>query len=223
MSMYDVTQPEPEVQYDAPDEKVVTARGIRVGDELVLEGGQIRTVESSTVNRAGRVSLAFVGQKTPKTFDPGEELVVIRAEETEASKQARKVHDREVNAHRLIMTFGSEKHYNEAVAALKSEDVPSLRLMERVLTAKLRWRLVSGAQSRFSDPDYEGDETSWVSLLERMVYRAADSLLSNHNSPSYSGGFSFSNAERQLQQEVTRTFVQDARWHAGVHALSAER
>jgi len=211
MSMYDTAQPAPKPVYGPEQEHVVEAGKVRAGDELVLESGQVRTVESVRTNAVGRIAISLAENKNEATFDQADELTVVRSAETDESKAARKEHQAEVAARGYLMTFGSKGDYEGAVAKLRAEEFPSGSAMEKVIRAQARWQTVAYVQDRFTN-DYDGDYTSWVELLRHLVKKAAEGLIDNHGAPTYSGGFSFGNAQRQAEQDVAREFVKGAGW-----------
>lgn len=51
-----------------------------------------------------------------------------------------------------------------------------------------------------------------VTCVQHLVNKAAARLIENYDAPTYSGGFSYSNAERQAVQEAARKFIYDFRW-----------
>lgn len=206
MNTTETTTTIPERQYRTED-ITTQAVGLETNDLIVGVDGSTATVTAVDTKRTWTwVTLSTEAQ--PVRFRPSEEVTVRRQVETDESVAARDAARLEQRSRDLIEGYGTAltKARDELAKELLESKTSwvSKDKMGNVLALQAMYYAI--AQYLPNDPDVTPDFT-YTAVVRGLQKRFTRDLLEDINGPTWSGGFSWTNAEAQGAQDAKRSFL----------------
>jgi ethanolamine ammonia-lyase large subunit len=180
---------------------VIAASQLRKGD--ATKHGIVARVE----NKRTKTHVTFE-DATTRPFEQNENVPVDRAVETEASQEAQRAWyvERRSEEYLLGLAPAAQTARAELAASLtNSSRVNSDLVASAVFAGYLDERTRAAA-----DRAAEGKFT-WTEAARLISEQFRDELVDDRSS-QWSGGFSYRNAEEQMQREAKQRFVRDVKW-----------